>query len=159
MSLEAVDSLLAHVGSTVNREAGGYMIGRVMRLEGQYCLHILDSVPAKEVSSSHVSLQFQPKSALPVLEKIRNYEQRGMRGILGVGYYHSHPFNSNFVQPSSTDENTILTNFRDFYYASMIIDPLSGSWDIFVIQDSRIVSIKNNCFFVPKSYSDFGAIT
>lgn len=122
-----------------HNEMAGFLIGCIFSVRGSPSLYIGDFCPASDYTSTHTGVRINPRSFLDLDVKLLQYK----RNWICVGWYHSHPFNGSFVQPSSVDEQTICQSFSKFYHVSLIIDPESFCKDIWKVENGKIVSVKD----------------
>jgi proteasome lid subunit RPN8/RPN11 len=139
MHYEVLPEIFRDLQRDLNNEMAGFLLGCVFSVEGNLWLYIGDSCPATDYTSTHTGVRINPRSFLDLDKKLINYQ----RNYICVGWYHSHPFNSDFVHPSSVDEQTMLQSFSSFYHVSLIIDPISCCKDIWKVQDNTIVNVRN----------------
>ena len=134
----------------LNNEMAGFLIGCLLSIKGELWLYVGDFCPATDYTSTHTGVRINPKSFLDLDKKLVHYK----RNYICVGWYHSHPFNSDFVQPSSVDQQTIYQSFSEFYHVSLIVDPISSCKDIWRVEKGKIVSVKDMVsLVVPRSGS------
>jgi proteasome lid subunit RPN8/RPN11 len=123
----------------LQNEMAGFLIGCVFSVRRKLGLYVSDFCPATDYTSTHTGVRIDPRSFLDLDKKLMTYK----RTYICVGWYHSHPFNGTFVQPSGVDKETIYNSFYKFYHVSLIIDPISYCKDIWKVENGQIVSVKD----------------
>ena len=139
MHSEVLPEIFKDLQRDLNNEMAGFLLGCIFSVNGGLWLYIGDSCPATDYTSTHTGVRINPRSFLDLDRKLLNYQ----RNYICVGWYHSHPFNSDFVQPSSVDKQTMLQSFSSFYHVSLIIDPISYCKDIWKVKDNSIINVRN----------------
>lgn len=133
----------------LRNEMAGFLLGCILSTKKELWLYVGDFCPATDYSSTHTGVRINPKSFLDLDRKLVSYK----RNYISVGWYHSHPFNSDFVQPSHVDMQTIYQSFSKFYHISLIVDPISNCMDIWKVENGSIVSVGDRVLQVaPKNY-------
>jgi proteasome lid subunit RPN8/RPN11 len=128
----------------LQNEMAGFLLGCILSVKGEQWLYVGDFCPATDYTSTHTGVRINPESFLDLDKKLVHYK----RNYIGVGWYHSHPFNSDFVQPSQVDRQTIYQSFSEFYHVSLIIDPISNCMDIWKVENGNIISIKDRVLLI-----------
>lgn len=135
---EVLPGIFKDLQRNLHKEKAGFLVGCLFSVKNRLWLYIGDFCPASDYNSTRTGVRINPKSFLDLDKKLLHYK----RNYICVGWYHSHPFNSDFVQPSHVDMKTIYQSFSGFYHVSLIIDPISYCKDIWKVKDNKIVSVK-----------------
>lgn len=136
---EVLPEIFRDLQRDLHNEMAGFLLGRVFSIDGKLWLYIGDSCLATDYTSTHTGVRINPRSFLDLDKKLLSYR----RNYICVGWYHSHPFNSDFVHPSSVDKQTMLQSFSSFYHVSLIIDPISYCKDIWKVKNKDIINVRN----------------
>ncbi|MBU7009107.1 MAG: Mov34/MPN/PAD-1 family protein [Theionarchaea archaeon] len=138
MNYQVLPGIYKDLQRDLRNEMAGFLIGCMLSVDRELWLYIGDFCPATDYTSTHTGVRINPKSFLDLDKRLAHYK----RNYICVGWYHSHPFNSDFVQPSHVDVQTIFQSFSDFYHVSLIVDPISNNMDIWKVRDGNIISVK-----------------
>lgn len=136
---KVLPEIFCDLRSNLDKEMAGFLIGCLLSVRNSLWLYIEDFSPASHYTSTSTGVKIGPESFLDLDKKLINYR----RNYICVGWYHSHPFNSDFVKPSSVDKQTIHQSFSEFYHISLIIDPKSYCKDIWKVDNGKIHSVKD----------------
>lgn len=135
----------------LHNEMAGFLIGCLLSIRGELWLYAGSFCPATSYTSTHTGVRINPESFLDLDKRLIHYK----RSFICVGWYHSHPFNSDFVQPSSVDMQTIYQSFSKFYHVSLIVDPISNCKDMWKVENGRIVSVRDMVSMIAFKSNDF----
>lgn len=121
VSEHALADLHAHLGSDLDRENGGLLMGLPFLdpETGALYVDIRFSVPAEHAKGTSAHLQFTPEAWQHMSTQI----EQEFNDLVAVGWYHSHPGLGVFL--SSTDRATQRAFFSNPWSIALVVDPVA----------------------------------
>ena len=120
-----------HFVKALPREAMGFLAGDRYIYRGKEYVEVLEYIPIKSKASE---VHVEPlEGSLGIVGK----KLAELNDLILVGWAHSHPGYGCFL--SETDIKTQRTYFSKHYHIALVIDPLSGEYDIFKLQGDNYV--------------------
>ncbi|MEM0318049.1 MAG: Mov34/MPN/PAD-1 family protein [Desulfurococcaceae archaeon] len=122
---KVLKKIFKHFVRTLPKEAIGFLLGDRYVYKGKDWVEVIDYLPLKADASETfvVPLEGSLGEISGILEK---------RKLLVVGWAHSHPGYGCFL--SSVDLETHRRCFSQSYHVALVMDPLTGEYDIFTIR-------------------------
>jgi len=134
VSQEVLIKVNEHVGQTLERELGGFLLGNRYRCPNTNCDYIIidQYSPAKYIESSEVRLNFTHEAWAQLSDELSGK----FLGKLLVGWYHSHPRMDVFL--SSHDMEIQTERFPEPWTVALVLEPEKHLGGFFCSRDGRV---------------------
>ena len=134
VSQEVLIKVNEHVGQTLDRELGGFLLGNRYRCPTTSCDYVIidQYSPAKYIESSEVRLNFTHEAWAQLSDELSGK----FLGKLLIGWYHSHPRMDVFL--SSHDMEIQTERFPQPWTVALVLEPEKHLGGFFCARDGHV---------------------
>jgi len=134
ISQEVLTKVNEHVGQTLDRELGGFLLGNRYCCPNTNCDYVIidQYTPAKYTESSEVRLNFTHDTWAQLSDELSGK----FLGKLLIGWYHSHPRLDVFL--SSHDLEIQTERFPEPWMVALVLEPEKHLGGFFCSRDGRV---------------------
>ncbi len=124
-----------HAKKRVDREVGGFLVGKAMREKENTFIQITDIIEVKEIQHKSGEFIFTHEVWKMIDSIMSEYHQDKQL----LGWYHTHPGLGIFLSP---EDKFIQSNFfNHFWQTALVLDPLTQHQGFYYLKNDKLVNL------------------